>query len=433
MFKLKKNITINTKIKIITKDARTFEGLVLPDTTNQKVVLKLSSGYNIGILSKNIKETKTLKKQITKKTKLPKLKTNKNLPTISILHTGGTIASKVDYETGAVLSQFSPEDIVSMFPEIKSLANIDSKLVRNMWSSNMNFNHFNLLAKAVEKEVKKGVKGIIVTLGTDALTYASAALSFILEGIEIPVIFTASQRSSDRGSSDAFLNLYCAVKFAKEANFAGVAICMHGSSEDDYCNVLPACKTKKLHSSRRNTFQPINTTPIAKVTTENIEFFPETHHKKRNNSKLKLKLLNPKLKLGILRFHPHFQSSMLEPVKKFDGLIIEGTGLGNGPVECVDEFTKENEKTIKTITSLTKEIPVTMTTQCVFGRVNMNVYSYGRKILDSGVWGNHTDMLPETAFIKLAWLLSNYNKKDIKELYHENLRGEISERTLYND
>ena len=233
-----------------------------------------------------------------------------------------------------------------MFPEIKGLANIDSKLVRNMWSSNMNFNHFNILAKAVEKEVKKGVDGIIVTLGTDALTYASAALSFILEGISIPVIFTASQRSSDRGSSDAFLNLYCAVKFAKEANFAGVAICMHGSSNDDYCNVLPACKTKKLHSSRRNTFQPVNTAPIAKVTTENIEFFPETHHKKRNDSKLKLKLLNPKLKLGILRFHPHFQSSMLEPIKKFDGLIIEGTGLGNGPVECVDEFTKENEKTI---------------------------------------------------------------------------------------
>ena len=433
MFNLKKNIIPNTNIKITTNDSRTFEGLVLPDTTSQKVVLKLSSGYNIGILNKNIQETKPLKNPISKKNKLPKLKSNKKLPTISILHTGGTIASKVDYETGAVLSQFSPEDIISMFPEIKGLANIDSKLVRNMWSSNMNFNHFNILAKAVEKEVKKGVDGIIVTLGTDALTYASAALSFILEGISIPVIFTASQRSSDRGSSDAFLNLYCAVKFAKEANFAGVAICMHGSSNDDYCNVLPACKTKKLHSSRRNTFQPVNTAPIAKVTTENIEFFPETHHKKRNDSKLKLKLLNPKLKLGILRFHPHFQSSMLEPIKKFDGLIIEGTGLGNGPVECVDEFTKENEKTIKTITALTKKMPVTMTTQCVFGRVNMNVYSYGRKILDSGVWGNHTDMLPETAFVKLAWLLSNYNKKEIKELYHKNLRGEISERTLYND
>ena len=433
MFNLKKNIIPNKNIKIITKDSRTFEGLVLPDTTNQKVVLKLSSGYNIGILNKNIKETKLLKKEISKKNKLPKLKTNKKLPTISILHTGGTIASKVDYETGAVLSQFTPEDIVSMFPEIKDLANIDSKLVRNMWSSNMNFNHFNLLAKAIEKEVKKGVDGIIVTLGTDSLTYASAALSFILEGISIPVVFTASQRSSDRGSSDAFLNLYCAVKFAKEANFAGVAICMHGSSNDDYCNVLPACKTKKLHSSRRNTFQPVNTSPIAKVTTENIEFFPETHHKKRDSSKLKLKLLNPKLKLGILRFHPHFQSSMLEPIKKFDGLIIEGTGLGNGPVECVDEFTKENEKTIKAIKSLTKKMPVTMTTQCTFGRINLNVYSYGRKILDSGVWGNHTDMLPETAFIKLAWLLSNHNKNEIKELYHENLRGEISERTLYND
>lgn len=430
---LKKNITPNTKIKIITKDSRTFEGLVLPDTTNEKIVLKLSSGYNIGILNKNIKETKRLKQQTTKKTKLPKLKQNKKLPTISILHTGGTIASKVDYETGAVLSQFSPEDIVSMFPEIKGLANIDSKLVRNMWSSNMNFNHFNLLAKAVEREVKKGAKGVIVTLGTDALTYASAALSFILDGIHVPVIFTASQRSSDRGSSDAFLNLYCAVKFAEEANFAGVAICMHGSSEDKFCHILPATKTKKLHSSRRNTFQPVNTTPIARVNMDDIEFFPETHHKKRDTSKLKLKPLNPKLKLGIVRFHPHFQSSMLEPAKKFNGLIIEGTGLGNGPVECVDEFTKENEKTLKAIQSLTKKIPVVMSTQCTFGRINMNVYSYGRKILASGVWGNNTDMLPETAFIKLAWLLSNYPKNKVKELYHENLRGEISERTLYND
>ncbi len=433
MFKLKKNIIPNTNIKIITNDARTFEGLVLPDTTDQKTVLKLSSGYNIGILNKNIKDITTLKKQISKKTSLPKLKINKNLPTISILHTGGTIASKVDYETGAVLSQFTPEDIVSMFPEIKTLANIESKLVRNMWSSNMNFNHFNLLAKAVEKEVNRGVQGIVITLGTDTLTYASAALSFILEGISIPVIFTASQRSSDRGSSDAFLNLYSAVKFAKESDFAGVAICMHGSSNDDFCHILPACKTKKLHSSRRNTFKPVNTTPIAKVDIDNIEFYSETHHKKRDSSKLKLKLLNPKLKLGILRFHPHFQSSMLEPIKKFDGLILEGTGLGNGPVECVDEFTKENEKTLKTIKALTKNIPVVMTTQCVFGRINMNVYSYGRKILDSGVWGNHTDMLPETAFIKLAWLLSNYSKDKSKELYHENLRGEISERTLYNE
>ncbi len=433
MFHLKTRIAPNNKVKISTRDSRTFEGIVLPDSTDKKVVLKLSSGYNIGILNSNIVEIKRLTNSKNLKKKLPKLKINKKLPTISILHTGGTIASKVDYETGAVESQFSPEDIISMFPEIKDLANIESKLVRNMWSSNMNFNHYNLLAKAVQKEVKKGVQGIIITLGTDSLTYASAALSFILEGISIPVIFTASQRSSDRGSSDAFLNLYTSIKFAKEANFSGVAICMHGSSEDKYCNVLPACKTKKLHTSRRDTFEPVNSTPIARVTLDRIEFYQESRHKERMDSKLKLKLIDPKLKLGIIRFHPHFQSSMLDPIKKFDGLVIEGTGLGNGPVECVDEFTKENEKTLKAIKSLTKKMPVAMTTQCVFGRINMNVYSYGRKILGAGVWGNHTDILPETAFIKLAWLLSNYPKEQIKELYHENLRGEFSERTLYYD
>ncbi len=175
------------------------------------------------------------------------------MKTITILHTGGTLASKVS-KTGAVSAQYSAKDILNLYPEIKSLAKIDSKLVANMLSENMNFNHYNLLAKEIKKEIEKGVEGIIITHGTDTLHYTSSALSFILEDLPIPVILVGAQRSSDRGSSDASLNLISAINFITKTDFAEVAICMHSSMEDTSCSILPGTKTRKLHTSRRDAF-----------------------------------------------------------------------------------------------------------------------------------------------------------------------------------
>ena len=255
---------VGDRVFVETKDKK-MEGILMPSNKDDSIVLKLDSGYNLGVLKKKVKSVKVLKNFKEKKVKLKEHKPSKNKKKVCILHTGGTIASKVDYETGGVVAKFKPEEILSMFPELEKLANVDSKLVRNMVSEDMRFEHYNLLAKAVEKEVKKGVDGIIITHGTDTMHYTSAALSFVLENLNVPVLLVGAQRSSDRGSSDAAMNLICAVEFIVNSKFHGVGICMHKNADDDVCWILPGLKSRKLHSSRRDAFKPINAKAIAEI------------------------------------------------------------------------------------------------------------------------------------------------------------------------
>ena len=219
---------------------KTFEGILMPSQDKSMVHLKLNSGYNIGIKKSKIKKINLIKTHIKKNKKNKKIKINSSLPKISILHCGGTLASKVEYKTGAVSAKFSPEDILEMFPELQNLANINSRLVYNILSENIRFNHYNLIAKEIEKELKNKPKGIIITHGTDTLGYTASALSFLLEDLPIPVILVGSQRSSDRASSDSFLNLFCAIKFILKSDFGDVGICMHASINDEKCFILPA-------------------------------------------------------------------------------------------------------------------------------------------------------------------------------------------------
>ncbi|MAF50460.1 MAG: Glu-tRNA(Gln) amidotransferase GatDE subunit D [Nanoarchaeota archaeon] len=346
---------------------------------------------------------------------------------ISILHLGGTISSKVDYKTGGVSSKFSEKDMLELYPEIKKIAKISSRLIANMLSEDMNFQHYNLISKEIQKEVKKGTEGIIITHGTDTLHYTSAALSFILEHLPIPVILVGAQRSSDRGSSDAELNLICALNFIAQSNFSGIAVCMHSSTSDDACLILPPTKSRKIHSSRRDAFKAINSKPIARVTKQgNIGFIKKITEK---NGNFKLYLFNPDLKIGILKSHPNLSSLEIKNYSKFDGLVIEGTGLGHIAVNKIDSLTNENENVLKELKKLAKKIPIIMTTQCIFGRTNLDVYSSGRKLQEAGILGTQLDMTTETAFIKLAWLLSNHKKEEIPKLINKNYRNEISSRT----
>lgn len=410
----------------ITTLSENIQGTLLPSVSNQFISIKLKSGYNLSIKKTEIKKIKLVKKHPPTVRKNPKVTSKKNLPTISILHTGGTVASKVDYNTGAVHPQFTPEDLIEKFPELKKIANIRSELISNIWSSNMRFHHYNLIAKKIEKEIKKNPKGIIITHGTDTLHYTSAALSFILENVNIPIILVGSQRSSDRPSTDSALNLSHAVQFIKESNFKGVAICMHGSTSDASSTILPACKTRKLHTSRRDAFKPVNSSPIATIG-KTIKFHNNKQEKIKD--KLKIKPIKENLKIGIIRIHPHIYSKQFDFYKNYDALIIEGTGLGHAPVEKIDSKSQENIKILNSITKLAKKIPVIITSQCIFGRTNLNVYSYGRKLQEAGIINNNSDITTESAFIKAAWLLSNH-KKDFYTLWKKDLRGELNDRIL---
>ena len=141
------------KVLVDTVDKK-IEGVVMPNSTKDKLVLKLDSGYNLGIDRKKIKSSKVTKAYAKKKTTKPKLKHSKNKKTISILHTGGTVASKVDYETGGVSAHFEPEDLVEMFPELENIANIKAELIENMMSEDMMFSHYTKMLTAIKKHSK---------------------------------------------------------------------------------------------------------------------------------------------------------------------------------------------------------------------------------------------------------------------------------------
>src|SRR3989344_4538865 len=421
------------KVKLVAKQ-ETVEGILMPSSDANVVLLKLDNGYNVGFEKKEITKMEVLLKKNEKKVQERKVIQDENLPIISILHTGGTIASKVDYRTGGVVASFSPAELVEMFPELQTIANIDSELISQMWSDDLRFAHFSLIAKKIEEHIKKGTKGIIIGMGTDNLAVAAAALSFIVEASPVPIIFVGAQRSSDRGSSDAAMNLVCAAEFITKTDFGGVAICMHETASDETCSILPAAKTYKLHSSRRDAFKPINADPLARINfkTKKIEFIQKEYPQK--SAKL---ILRPNMeeKVGLLKIHVNMFPEQFEffADKRYKGLVIEGTGLGHTPGQTPNPEAALHKKIYPAIKKLIDSgCIVVMATQCLFGGVNMNVYDKGRDLLHLGVIPGK-DMLANTALVKLSWLLGNYSKEEAKKMVGENLRGEINERLMFVD
>ncbi|HYD03535.1 MAG TPA: Glu-tRNA(Gln) amidotransferase subunit GatD [Alphaproteobacteria bacterium] len=419
-------------VKITVENGTNTEHLegILVKEDEKHLVLKLSSGYNIGFQKNKISKIEEIQshKELEKEKKShethEKIIHGDGLPKILILHTGGTIASKVDYETGAVTPKFTPEELLGLFPEIKDIAKIESKLLKNMASDDMRFSHYNLIATSIESELNqhKDLKGIILTQGTDTLHYTSAALSFMFENLHVPIVIVGSQRSSDRGSSDAAMNLISAVAFIANTTLSGVFICMHESINDDSCSILNGINARKMHSSRRDAFKQINGRPIAKVdfATKNIEYISEYPNSPLNaKGHLKVHKFNEDLKIGMVVSHPQMFAEEFDSFEKFDGLVLQGTGLGHFPIN--DE--KENLKIKQKIKELASKIPLVMSVQTIGGPVNMNVYSPGRELVGLGVLGNHSTLTPETSFIKLAWLLSQ-NLNPV-EYYMKDLRGEF--------
>ena len=426
-----KKIGPGSEVEIQTT-SRKLKGILLDSHQKGVTVVKLSSGYNLGIKSSKIKHWKVLKAPEKKGgERKPKSVSKKNdLPEITILHTGGTIASKVDYRTGGTYAGFSPDDILALFPELGSIASVRSELFRNMWSDDLRVSHFTLLAKRIESEIKKGVQGIIISMGTDNLAVCAAALSFIVRKSPIPIILVGAQRSSDRPSSDASLNLISAAYFIAQTDFAGIAICMHHAESDEWCAILPPAKTRKLHTSKRSAFKAVGCEPIALVSlSEGVKFSSPDYLKRDAGRK---PVIRPEMeeKVGLIKVSINMFAQQFQVFKGFKGLVIEGTGLGHTPGDCIDNLTKEHPKIISAIKSLAdKGTVIVMTSSCINGSVSMNVYSKGRDLLAAGVIPG-ADMLSETALVKLSWLLANFSREEAKMKIQENLVGEIQERLL---
>jgi glutamyl-tRNA(Gln) amidotransferase subunit D len=387
----------------------------------------LKSGYNVGIDADRIKKIELLEKKI-KRIEKPQIigieQSSKDV--VAILGCGGTIASKIEYKTGAVYPAISSEELVTSFPEL-SKKRIKTKTLFSIFSEDMTPAHWQEIAEETAKEIKAGAKGVVLLHGTDTMHYTSAALSFMLK-TPVPVVLVGAQRSSDRGSSDNLMNLMSAAALA-ESDIAEIGICMHGSSNDDFCYLINGTRARKLHTSERDAFKFTSGGDIAKIWWEENKIQTLRSYKQRGRQKLEVDTkINPNV--ALIQVHPGIKPEFIEKISGiYDGVVIAGTGLGHVPTNTFND--PRGLSILSAIKSLIeRNIPVVMSPQTIFGRIDMNVYSNGRALLEAGVIGNYCDWLPETALVKLMFALGHTNDmKKINEMMLTNYAGEISERS----
>jgi glutamyl-tRNA(Gln) amidotransferase subunit D len=410
---------IYDKVQVETNNGK-YEGTLMPSHTDG-IVLKLKNGYNIGLKKESVIIT-LLEKKGEKKPMHEKVCSEKKgkskLPNISIVSTGGTIASKIDYRTGAVTSQFSANDILQAIPELEEIANYHCRMIYSILSENMRPSYWIELVRAVYEEIKNGADGIIITHGTDTMMYTAAALSFMIE-TPVPIVLVGSQRSADRPSSDNAMNAICAAVVAT-SDIAEVCVVMHGSTSDDFCSIHRGTKVRKMHTSRRDAFQSINSRPIGRVEYPSRVIKIQSSCVKRGQKKLKLHdKLESKCTLIKYATGASNESLLFHSGSGYKGIVIEGTGLGHVSTEWIP--------IIKTVTSA--GIPVIMTSQCISGRVCDRVYDTGRDILKAGAI-EAEDMMSEVALVKLMWVLGQTNDiENVKAMMQTNISGEITRST----
>jgi len=423
----------------IKKDGLEYIGTVMP-SIDDTIVLKLDNGYNIGInidektyveLIKGRKEIDT--SSFNNKThdlivdsyadhdkELAEKKTIKkgDLPEVSVIFTGGTIASRIDYKTGAVTSQFKADEIIKIIPELSDIAIIDTEQLFNILSENMSPKNWVDMARSVYDKIKKGSYGVIVAHGTDTMSYTASALSFMLR-TPVPVVLVGSQRSSDRPSSDSYINMICATKVAT-SDISEVSVVMHGTISDDFCLIHKGTNVRKMHTSKRDAFRSINSIPIGRINYPDlgINLFSD-RYKKRDEEDLQL-YDKIEEKCALIKFYPGCDPSIIDLFVEegYKGIVIEGTGLGH--------------VSSRWIPHLKQEIPILITSQCINGRVCDRVYDTGRRMIKAGVI-DCEDILPETALTKLMWILGQTeDSEEVKRLMRMNIRGEVSTSTRYN-
>ena len=404
-------------------DGKTYVGTLMPHhefSAPDIIVLKMKSGYNVGIRVGKDTVIQIVDRPVARKKTDAEIEEKKGLPTLVLIGTGGTIASYVDYRTGAVHPALSTSDMVNAVPEIREIANVRAKVLFSIFSENMDIQHWQELAKAVAEEINNGADGVIIPHGTDTLGYTAAALSFMLGDVPKPVILVGAQRSSDRPSSDASTNLMACARFCTQSKKSGVYVVMHDTSGDDSFAVHLGSRVRKMHTSRRDAFKSINIAPAA-----NID----------RDGKITFNMELPKVSDGkatvcpdmeratvLLQYYPGMDPSLFgDVIMKSKGVVIAGSGLGH-----------VNENMIPLIRKATENgTVVVMTSQCINGQTNMNVYNTGRDLISAGVI-SVLDMLPETAYVKLSWALANYKDNEkVKEIMRTPLVNEMSERRVF--
>lgn len=403
----------------VDRGTASYEGVLMPSTTADNFVVKLDGGYNVGIdrddASVDVLESDSYDVESAQDgDSESEITFEDDLPTIALISTGGTIASTVDYRTGAVTAQFDAEDVLRAVPELAGRANYRGRVVANILSENMTPEVWTDLAEAVHEEIDKGADGVVVMHGTDTMQYTAAALSFTLD-TPVPVVFTGSQRSADRPSSDNVMNAVCAVEAAK-ADHSEVLVCMHENESDDTCALHRGTRVRKNHTSRRDAFETVGAEPLGEVEWESGEVSFRRKVADRDAVELDIDA-DLATDVELVKFVPGRSPETLDLASDASGLVLEGTGLGHVNTEWIEKI----EALVDDGTT------VVMTSQCLEGRVCDRVYDTGRDLLEAGVV-EAGDTLPATAYVKLMWALENV--ESVEETMRRPIAGELQERSV---
>jgi len=404
-----------------------FKGTVLPRAENdddKHIVIKIETGYNIGIATNTI--THMVEVDYFKANyKIPEKEFpyTDNLPKVKLIGTGGTIASRLDYRTGAVIPAFSPGELYGAVPELADICNLNTEKVFAVFSENMGPDQYKALAVAIGKEIENGVDGIVIGHGTDTLHHTATALSFMVQNSPVPIVLVGSQRSSDRPSSDAALNLMHACYAAGHGDIAEVMVCMFGPTSDEYGFLHKGTRVRKMHSSYRSTFRTIGDTPLGTVKVGEVKPLKKQYNHRRKDRKVEI---HPYFedRVSMIYFYPHMHPDTIDSLVDlgYKGIIIIGTGLGHVNKELYPAIKRARDK----------GVAVYMTVQTLWGYVHMFVYETGRELMAMGVIPLE-NMLPEAAFIKLGWALGQTSDLDkVKEIMLAPINEEITSREPYN-
>ncbi len=405
----------------------TFTGTVLPRAENdddQHIVLKIPTGYNVGIDIGTITAMKeTGYKKANYKIPEKQFPVTEGLPDVKLFGTGGTIASRLDYRTGAVIPAFSPGELYGAVPELADICNLDTEKVFAVFSENMGPEQYMKLAVAIGKEIENGIDGIVIGHGTDTLHHTGAALTFMVQNSPVPIVLVGSQRSSDRPSSDAALNLMHAMKAAGHSDIAEVMVCMFGPTSDEYGLLHKGTRVRKMHSSYRSTFRTIGDTPLARISRKEIIPIHKNYNHRRQDRDVVIKPYFSD-RVTMLYYYPGMKPDTLDALVDagYKGVIIVGTGLGHVNKELYPAIERAHARGVH----------MYMTLQTLWGYVHMFVYDTGRDMMAKGIIpaGN---MLPEVAWVKLSWILGQTDDpEEVKEMMLTPINDEITPREPYN-
>jgi len=417
-----RKLPLGQHVALVDAGGRSWAGSVIPPhemSGDRILTLKLENGYNVGVRidpGTRFELTEGPHAAPTPAEAPSGARPPRGSAWVALLTTGGTIASRVDYETGGVRPVRGEREILDFYPELEAGGPVHIVPVFDRMSEDLVPEDWVTLAERTVDAFREGARGVVVAHGTDTLGFTAAGLSFLLRDLPGPVVLVGAQRSPDRPSSDGPTNLAAAAAVARDRRIGEVVAVMHAGISDTRFAVHRGTWVRKMHSTRRDAFESRNGAPVGFV--------------ERGEVRLELPVAPPAagparvdgpidLRAGILWSYPGLTAERAAAFAQgLRGVVLAGTGLGHVGAQLLPWIRSATER----------GVVVAMTTQCLAGGADPYVYATGRALLKAGVL-YLDDLLPETAYAKMLWALGGETSADgVRRRLRENRAGEFSAR-----